>query len=377
MSYALTIVWRERTRFLPAMLAVAFSATLIAVQCGLLLGLLAVSSRPIDNTRADIWIGSPSVPSLGFGHPIPSAWRSRLAAQPEIERSEVYLFGFATWSKPGGGTEQCYVMGSRLEEGSIGAVAELTPALRRLLTAPGNIIVDEGSLNLLGLQRGLGEVAEVNNQRVRVVGLLRTIKTVGLAPGIFCSLRTAAILLPFLGQQPGHTTYVLGRCRRAQDAPAVAARLQRENPLMTVMTQDEFSARTRWHWLLKSKAGIHLGFCALLGLIVGAVVTSQTLYAATMASLREFAVLRALGIPRWQISRLVFLQSFWIGIVGIAVGFLVILGIERMVAVIGLDLLLPSWLLAATAGSTLFMACGSGLLALRSLQQADPAVLLR
>ena len=51
------------------------------------------------------------------------------------------------------------------------------------------------------------------------------------------------------------------------------------------------------YWLTMTNAGISAGFTAVLGLLVGAVVTSQTLYAATLASLREFAVLRALGIP--------------------------------------------------------------------------------
>ena len=39
MSYALATLWYERQRFLPGVLAVGFSALLIALQCGLLLGL--------------------------------------------------------------------------------------------------------------------------------------------------------------------------------------------------------------------------------------------------------------------------------------------------------------------------------------------------
>ena len=39
MSYSLATLWHDRQRYLPGMLAVAFSAVLIALQCGLLLGL--------------------------------------------------------------------------------------------------------------------------------------------------------------------------------------------------------------------------------------------------------------------------------------------------------------------------------------------------
>ncbi len=51
--------------------------------------------------------------------------------------------------------------------------------------------------------------------------------------------------------------------------------------------------RTRMYWLTQTNAGIGMGFTAALALLVGLVVTSQTLYAATAASLREYAVLRA------------------------------------------------------------------------------------
>ena len=72
----------------------------------------------------------------------------------------------------------------------------------------------------------------------------------------------------------------------------------RGNPNVSVFTAEELSWRTRLHWMMKTKAGIALGFAAALGLLVGAVVTSQTLYAATAVSVREYAMLRALGIPR-------------------------------------------------------------------------------
>ncbi len=45
-------------------------------------------------------------------------------------------------------------------------------------------------------------------------------------------------------------------------------------------------------------------------------VTSQTLYAATAASLREYAVLRALGIPRRRMAGMVMAQSLWVGLGG-------------------------------------------------------------
>src|ERR1700756_4633175 len=105
MSYSLTTLWYERKRFLPGVLAVGFSALLIALQCGLLLGLFSITSIPIDHTHADIWMGAPKVLSVDLGAGIRDSAREYLAAQPEVERTEQYFQGFAYWSKPEGGQE--------------------------------------------------------------------------------------------------------------------------------------------------------------------------------------------------------------------------------------------------------------------------------
>ena len=105
------------------------------------------------------------------------------------------------------------------------------------------------------------------------------------------------------------------------------------------------------HWLTKTKAGIALGYAAALGLLVGAVVTSQTLYAATAASLREYAVLRALGIPRWRMAMAVMAQSFWVGVdrrgPGAAGGVRPGAGCRRL----GVHVIWPWWLLRAATAS--------------------------
>src|SRR3954454_22663081 len=119
MSYSLATLWYDRQRYLPGVLAVAFSCLLIALQCGLLLGLFSITSLPIDNTSADVWIGHPDVPSVDLDRPIPAAWQAYVASMPEVERSEVYIQSFAYWDKPTGGVELCMVVGSRLERDAL------------------------------------------------------------------------------------------------------------------------------------------------------------------------------------------------------------------------------------------------------------------
>jgi putative ABC transport system permease protein len=107
------------------------------------------------------------------------------------------------------------------------------------------------------------------------------------------------------------------------------------------------------------------------------VVTSQTLYSATAASIREFAVLQALGIPRWRMAATVLAQSFWVGVAGIALALPAALALSELANELGAKVLLPGWLLAGAGAITMVMALLSGLFALRSLRGVEPVTLLR
>ncbi len=374
MDYALATLWHDRQRYLPGVLAVAFSAVLISLQCGLLLGLFSITSIPVDHTRADIWIGSPQVLSVDLGRPIPLRFVSRVAGIDHVEVTEQYMQMFGSWTKPGGGSDLCIIIGSNLDDGNLGSVDELTPELRRDLTEPFSIVVDEAELDRLGVT-GIGDTAEINKQRVRIVGLVHGLKSLA-GPYVFCNLNTAKALLRGLNP-PDHTTYLLVKADSPQGANEVVRELRERYPDMSVFTSEEFSIRSRLHWLTKTKAGIALGYAALLGLLVGMVVTSQTLYAATVASAREYAILLALGIPRWRVSWTVLMQSFWVGMAGTVLAYPSVLLLARGADHLGAKVLLPTWLLAAAAVVTMTMAVFSGMLALRSVRQIEPVNLLR
>jgi putative ABC transport system permease protein len=373
-SYALATLWYERQRFLPAVMAVAFSALLIALQCGLLLGLFSITSIPIDESHADVWVSAPKVPSVDLGWTIPETWQSYLCL-PEVERTEPYVEGFAYWHKPTGGQELCVVVGTRLGPEALGIIKQLTPEMRMQLAEPGTIVVDAGELHRLGIDK-VGDRAEVSGKSVRVIGTVRGLRSLA-GPYVFCSLETGRSLA-ILRAPPDHVTFLLAKCHRPQDAQRVVDYLNEHYAKkLTARTAEQFSLESRMHWLTKTKAGIALGLAALLGLLVGAVVTSQTLYSATIASLKEYAVLRALGIPRWRMALMVLDQSFWVGITGVLFALPPIYTIAHFGTEVGAKILLPWWLMAGTIGVTMVMALASGVLALRSLRQVEPATLLR
>lgn len=373
MGYALQTLWHEKTRYAAGIGAVTFSAVLIALQVGLLLGMFEITSIPVDRTSADVWVGSKAVLSVDLGRPVPMSHVARLD-KPGVQMPEFFYLWFANWTKPQGGTDLCMVIGSSLEPDAAGAADVLTPEMRAALSEPMTVVVDRSDLGRLGLTE-IDDRAEINGHEVRLVGVVDGLRSLA-APWVFCSLTTARTVLAGI-YPPEHVTYMLMRCESKQRAAEVVEELRRDYPEMTALTADEFSYKSREYWLFRTKAGIAIGYAALLGLLVGALITAQTLFSATMASAKEFATLLALGIPRRKISGMVMAQSFWVGVLGVLVALPVVWGLAQGAEAGGVKVDLRWQVLAGAAVLTQLTALAAGLFALRSVRQIEPMSLLR
>ena len=269
--------------------------------------------------------------------------------------------------------ELCLIIGTRMAPGSLGPVKQLTEEQRGLLSEPMSVVIDEGEFNRLGITK-IGDHAEVVKKRVRVVGTVQGLKSLA-GPYLFCSIETARALLP---PTPDQVTFILAKCKDKADAPKVVERLKDYPRKISAFTSEGFSIRSRLYWLTKTKAGIAaFGLAAGLGLLVGAVVTYQTLYAATAASLKEYAVRRGTGHPPLRMALMVLAQSFWVGLFGVAIALPLIFILAHLGNEVGAKVMLPWWLLTAAVVVTMTTALSSGLLALRSLRMVEPASLLR
>ena len=225
--YALRTIWHERNRFLPAILAVAFSATLIAAQAGLLLGLLSMMSTPVDRASADVWIGYSGVKSVDLGLAMHAEeWELRLKSQPEVDSVESVVMSFSQWAipstpeRPGAVYALVTVIGTSLDPNSIALLEPLRgrPEVLAALHEQYTIAIDESECSRLGV-RGVDDVAVIMGQSVRVVGLVKGLKSLAGAY-VFCSADTARHLL---GYRSDLATYVLAKVRDPKDAEQVAA----------------------------------------------------------------------------------------------------------------------------------------------------------
>ena len=371
MKFVILTLWHERRRYLPGVLAVAFSALLIGLQVGIFWGLISVVSVPIVRSRADLWVGFPRTPSIDLGRAIPAYYRNRVEGLAEVARTDEYIQSMSLWKNTREEVELAIVAGASLDDDALGPARMLAPELRQALREPGTIVIDVADRTRLGVTE-VGDLGSINNHAVRIVGFMSGMGSL-TGPYAMCSLATARTLL---GLREEQTTFILATLRDPAQGDAAAAKLN-EFPNFTAHVSERFSLQSKIHWLTKTKAGAAVSFIAALGLFVGAVVTSQTLYGATVAAARELAVLRALGIPRGRMRLFVLQQALCVGVLGIGV---VIPGAYLLAALarqVGTNADLALWIVGSDIVLTLAMSLVAGLYAMRSLSHAEPTALLR
>ena len=370
-----TLIYEWR-RFLPAILAVGFASLLQLLQAALVLGIFGSASVYITGSSADLWAGYPGTQSVNLGRPINEDVAMRLRMDPDVMKVEPFRWVDADWRGPRDtGGVSVFVSGIDPRADGMMFSRALPLDLRARLNEPGAVIVDKADLDSLGVS--IGDTAAINGQRVRVVGVSSGLRALG-GVNIVASLETARVL-DVAPDDAGMMTYFVAKLRHGAKSKVVAARLNGSNTFgpYTVWTANSFARTSQLYWMLDTGAGAGVLFLAGIVFLVGAVITSQTLIAAVIGSIREYATLNALGVGRGSLRKVVMEQAFWVGALGLVCS--VVIGAILLVIARNRSVPMEMRPLTALACLTLSMALAivSGLAAVRSLRRADPASLLR
>ncbi len=365
--------WR---RFLPAIIAVAFAGVLQLIQAALVLGIFSSASVYITGSSAQLWIGYPGTQSVNLGRPINAGVESRLLVDPAVSQVEPFLWVDADWRGPGDtGGISVFVSGIDPQPQGMMFSRSLSADLRARLREPDAVIVDRADLDSLGVS--VGETATINGRSVHVVGVGSGLRALG-GVNVVTSLDTARHLDPTLADGR-NVTYLVAGLRDPGQAEHVAARLRGSAAFGSydVWTAEKFARRSQMYWLLDTGAGAGVLFLAGIVFVVGAVVTSQTLVAAVMGSVREYATLNALGVGVGALRRVVMEQAFWVGAFGVlgssVISALLLVTARHYSVPVELNLAVTLICLALVMA----LAVVSGLAAMRTVRRADTVSLLR
>ncbi|WP_266181125.1 ABC transporter permease [Dyella humicola] len=370
-----TLIYEWR-RFLPAIVAVGFAGLLQLLQAALVLGIFGSASVYITGSSADLWAGYPGTQSVNLGRSIDAGVEMRLRMDPAVTAVEPFHWVDADWRGPSDtGGVSVFVSGINARPDGMLFAHALPPALRARLNEPDAVIVDRADLDSLGVR--VGDTAVINGHRVRVVGVSNGLRALG-GVNVVASLATASEL----DTDPSNAnrmTYFVAKLRDPSIANDVADRLRGNTAFgkYDVWTAQDFARRSQLYWMFDTGAGAGVLFLAGIVFLVGAVITSQTLVAAVIGSIREYATLNALGVGVGELRKVVMEQAFWVGAIGL-VGSTVLGGIALVLArTRSVPVALDPWTALACLVVGMGLAIVSGLAAMRSLHRADPATLLR
>lgn len=363
---------RDRARFVVTLVGLAFSVVLMAVQWGLLTGCAETAAGLIDHAGADIWIASRGTSNVDQAVPMPARWRYRVLSVPGVIAVDKLIVRFTQWRRPDGRSEIVEIVGFDLDSG-IGGPWKVVKGSIADLRRPRAVIIDRIYAAKLGVS-ALGQEVEIDNERARVVGFTQGIRAFSQSPYVFTSYANA---LRYGNLDQDRTNYLLVRTKPGVNKATISRRLQQSLPMLDVYTAQQFSRMTVRYWLLTTGAGLALVVGAALGMVVGVIIVSQTLYAATVERLPEYATLRAIGASDRYLNSVVLKQALISGIAGYGFGMAPAAGIAASLADSSVSLQLTG-LLAAEVGVVTLLICAAGsLVAIRKIKSIEPTSVFR
>jgi putative ABC transport system permease protein len=218
--------------------------------------------------------------------------------------------------------------------------------------------------------------AEVEINRHRAI-IEREIQGYGAflgVPFLFTSYRNAT---RYMGFGPEDAMYILLRVGNGYSVPAVEQELKTRLPEVDVLTQSEFSRKSRIYWTIKTGAGGAILTAAILGFLIGLVVVSQTVYANTMENIEEYATLKALGASQAFVARIVLTQALICGVLGSVLGLLVVVPSIGYAKSLIPWIYAPWWLPALMVVPSLLMCSLASIASVRSALTVEPGRVFR
>lgn len=373
-SIARSSLLYEWRRYLAAVLSVTFAGLLMLVQVALLQGLFQGVSTAIDKSSAQIWIGFPNTLSVDLGRATSRHADALARIHPAVQRVERYTSAFGDLRRANGVAVSVAVNMIDTRPSALAFSEILTSQQRAQLDEPDAVMIDVADLSKFDMPSDAS--VEINGKRAHIVGIVEGIRAVGGVSVITSSATGMRFDSAMLRDEP---TFFLVSLKPGADAARVAREIADVNPKprYSVWTAKEFSEQSQRYWLLESGVGIGAGFSALLALTVGVVITSQTLAAAILASLKEFAALRALGVSHASLRAVVLELATWVGVIGLGITTVLTLIVALLADTYRVAMAFTWWSIVGTVLATLLITTLSGLYALRPLFKAEPANLLR
>lgn len=379
MSLALSTLIYEWRRYFAAIIALSVAGLLVLALTGMFLGAGKAFTATIDKSPAEIMVLPPDADGLfGNNNGLPRRMIPILYQHPDVVETMPLDGSFAYWQnfpKDGqtakGDGVQVIVIDPTPD--SLTIPTDFDKRLLDAISEPYAVVIDQSSVGKLGT--GMNEKAKMNGRTVTVRGLTTGYPNM-FNQTVFVSRQTAKLL--YVVQEGPRVGSLLVKVRDPKRVQQVVAELnQMGQGQYRAWTREKLSASNEAGILKEGGIGIILGFMVLVGIFIGIVITWQTLQAAILANIKEFASLRALGVSMGNLRMIIVEISFWVGIFGLAMTAILVAAVNVIAGLIHIPMDFPLYIDIPVAIVLLLIAMLSGLFSLGVLKKSQPADLLR
>ena len=376
------LAWRQIThqkaRMLVAVAGIAFADLLMFTQLGVRDSLFDSQIRPYAILQGDLFLVNKLSDNLAS---VKSFSRDNLYQAAGIDGvasvSSLYI-GQVDWRNPNNhANRRIFVYGIDPEQPAFN-LPEVNQHLNELKLLNRALFDQAGELPRLGnvptlLKKENPLSVQVNNFEIQVVGLFRLGSSFSTQGNLITSDST---FLRLLTQRKANEIDVgIVKVKSNANIKQVQADLRATLPdNLLVLTLDEFTARESAFWTTGSPIGYIFSFGVAIGFLVGTVVVYQIIYTDVSDHLSEYATLKAMGYSNAYFIGVLIQESLLLATLGFVPGFLLSTGLYtlfRSVTLLPIGMKLSRTALVLVL--TIVMCIGAAAIAIRKLQQADPA----
>ncbi len=372
LTLAFKMLWHNQPRLLLTVLGVGVAFFLAAAQFGLLVGWTNTNSALIRHANVDLWVMAEQTPAFDYGTAIPRQRIHQALSVPGVEWAEGLFMGWEIWQRGDGRRVNVELVG--LDKSNVGGPWAMRDGKLGCVHVAHQVIVDELYLGPLGVKQ-VGENFEMIGERTVVGGISQGVRTFTASPFIFTSIEQAIRIDKRYHAE--EITYALVRCAPGADVAAVQQEMRKRIAHVEVLTSNEFAVRSAKYWMLETGVGITVVITAVLGLGVGVVITSQTLFAITQDHLPNYATLLALGFRRSSLVVMVLVQSLTLGVCGVVAGSALFFSAVLASARTPIPLETTPLVYAGLVAVSLLSCLVASVMSLRSIFKIDPVSVFR
>ncbi|MDO8670421.1 MAG: ABC transporter permease [Dehalococcoidia bacterium] len=355
-------LFQDRTRLLISVGGVALAIFLILLLDGLRSGMYRQITSYVDHSPAGIYVtqkglsnflGSPSLIPLSLAEKIDTIEGVQSVSPVleqyailEIHNKKVTTFMVGFDLKRGGGPWN-FADGRSVERDD-------------------EIVVD--SVLAMRHELSLGDKLQVMGKEFIIVGLSNE-TTSWMLSTVFISHDAANSL--FLA--PGLTSFLLVSPKKTTSVADLSGRIEKQVEGVSVLGRDEVAHNDTE--LIGGVFDAPIKLMAAIAFVVGSLIVGLTIYTSVVEKVKEYGILKALGMSNWRLYGVVIEQAFISSILGLAGGVVLATGVGRFI-----ESLWPQFLVVTepidylrVSAIALLMAAVSAYLPARHVAKIEPA----